>query len=192
MGTWPDPMTGNGRIGIVGPLVDDGGVASDLKALGLITTSLTATLGKSYYYPFQVYEYWRPFSITASHFGSGNALFPCSIQFAIYSEIGTTTAQQVSTTATWETSTQANAFNIHTLSPQPTLPPGGYYVGFQVTPTTPTHVPQATSVYGSSTYPSRILGCRESASPFVANVTDLTAVVGFGILYSLQVRAMFI
>lgn len=191
MGTWPDPMTGNNTIGIVGPLVDDGGAVSDLKALGLPTSSQAAVQGKSYYFPFQVYEFWKPYYIAATHLGSANVLFPRSIEFAIYYETGTTTAKQVATTTAWQTWNQANTFNIHTLSPQPTLPPGSYYVGFQVTPIV-TDAVQSTNIYGSATY-ARLLGIRESASPFQSNVSDLAILTStFGILQDLHVRAMFL
>lgn len=191
MGTWPDPNTGNKTIGVVGPLVDDGGVVSDLKALGLPINAYSPVQGKSYYFPFQVYEFWMPFYIAASITGSASALLPRSIQFAIYSEGGATSATQVATTTAWETHNQAATFNIHTLSPQPTLPPGGYYVGFQVIPII-TDAGQATNVYGSPTY-SRILGVRESASPFQSNVTDLTTMTStIGILADLHVRAVFL
>lgn len=193
MGTWPDPNTGNKTIGIVGPLVDDGGVVSDLKALGLPTTSTSAVYGKSYYFPFQVYEYWTPFYIAASHTtatgGVSPNFFTCSIQFAIYSEIGTTSAKQVATTSIWETRGQANTFNVHTLSPQSVLPPGGYYAAFQVTPTTNGLTFNTGTFTSASAAP--IVGCRESASAFQSVVTDLSA-TAFGILADLHIRAMFL
>ena len=201
MGTWPDPNTGNKTIGIVGPLVDDGGVASELKALGLPTVFVPGVLGKSYYFPFQVYEYWRPFSIAATHTTATGLVdgfyFARSIQFAIYSETGTTTAKQVSVAPIWETKTQTSEDNVHTLSPQPYLPPGSYYVGYQITPTILDPLTNVDAIISATHYGSTraqistICGCRESAFPFLSNVTDLTTGT-LGIIAGLQVRATFV
>jgi len=181
MGTWPDTTGSNTTIGVVGPLVDTGGIALELLAFNYPGSSPTADAGASYYFPFQVNDYWSALSIVLTQAASSFST-SFTIQVALYAEIGDTSAKQISIAPIWETLGQVSSTNTHTLSPQPVLPPGGYYIGFQ------TNGNNASLCYNNSTYFSPVFGCRFSASPFQSIVTDLSRSI-FGILSNIQVRA---
>ena len=177
MGNWPDPVSGNKEITVVGPRTDIGGLALELQALSYPSGSSTVALGASYYFPFQVHHYWTPTAIALTQspnpfWLSNNISF--IIQLAIYAEIGDTSAKQIVTTTPWETRGQASTYNTHNLSTVLRLPPGGYYVGYQNASASSSSNTSCNG-YGVTSNINRAFGVRESASGFQSVVTDLGA-----------------
>lgn len=172
MGTWPEPLTGNRQIGVIGPFADDGGINTERQAFGA-TTGGNQILdeGSSYYFPFQSTEWFTPLAIGITH---GKDTFTgneqVSIRVAIYSEAGDNYALQESIAPWHQTLLQTSDYNEHVLSPQTMLPPGGYYVGFEIDFVTGGTV--ATTVYLSTTQNLyRVLGHRMATTPLNSSVT---------------------
>jgi hypothetical protein len=172
MGTWPEPLTGNRQIGVVGPLADDGGINTERQAFGA-TTGGNQILdeGSSYYFPFQSTEYFTPLAIGITHGKdtfTGTSLV--SIRVAIYAEAGDGYAIQESITPWHATLSQTSDYNEHVLSPQVMLPPGGYYVGFEIDFVSGSTL--STTVYLSTAqHLHRVLGHRMATTPLNSSVT---------------------
>lgn len=172
MGTWPEPLTGNIQIGIIGPLADDGGINTERQAFGGTTGGYqTLNEGSSYYFPFQSTEWFTPLAIGITHpkdTVTGNQ--QVSIRVAIYSEAGDNYALQESIAPWHQTLLQTSDYNEHVLSPQTMLPPGGYYVGFEIDFVTGATV--STLVYlVTMTQLHRVLGHRMATTPLNSSVT---------------------
>lgn len=194
MGTWPEPLTGNRQIGVVGPLADNGGINTERQAFGNLGGNQNADETCSYYFPFQATEWFTPLVIGASH-GKDTFLGTqlVSIRLAIYSEAGDGYAIQESIAPWHETLTQSADYNEHVLSPQVLLPPGGYYVGFQINFISGGTV--GTGVYfQTAQHLYRIIGNRAATTGLNSSVTfspySSGAVVPMGILSDLFVIAM--
>jgi hypothetical protein len=191
MGTWPEPLTGNRQIGVVGPLADDGGMNTEFQAFGYSAATTTLDETYSYYFPFQSTEWFAPLSIGISH---GQDTFTVtqlvSIRVAIYSEAGDGYAIQESIAPWHETLGQSSAYNEHVLSPQVLLPPGGYYVGFQINFISG-GVVQTGQYLSTSTHLNRILGNRYAATGLDSSVTFGTANIACaGVVQDMFVKAM--
>jgi len=193
MGTWPEPLVGNRQIGVVGPMADDGGLNTELQAFGLSGNTPNLTEAYSYYFPFQSTEWFTPLAIGISH-GKDTFLGTqlVSIRLAIYAEAGDGYAVQKSIAPWHETLTQSQDYNEHVLSPQVPLPPGGYYVGFQIDFISGSLL--GTSQYlAASIHLNRILGNRYATTGLNSSVTFETTLASgtcAGVIADMFIKAM--
>jgi hypothetical protein len=190
MGNWPDPVSGNKEITVVGPRADIGGVALELQALNYPSAASTVQPGMSYYFPFQVHHYWTPTAISVSNspngFWSSNpTAFAFVIQLGIFAEVGNNGAKRIVTTTPWETGGQATAYNLHALQSILRLPPGGYYVGYQTT----SSLGITQGGFGPTSSLTSVFGVRSSASGFQSLVTDLSS-SAVGILTDITIHTI--
>ena len=191
MGNWPDPVSGNKEIVVVGPKTDIGGLAAEFQALNYSGGSADLLMGYSYYFPFQVHNYWTPTAIIMEQdrnaFWNAPQNISFIIQLAIYAEIGDTTAKKIVTTTPWETRTQGTVmYREHALQSVLRLPPGGYYVGYQnASALSSSNTPVIG--YGASNGFNRVFGVRQSSFSFQNLVVDLSA-SNMGVPYGLVIK----
>jgi hypothetical protein len=135
MGAWPEPLGGNASQAVrFGPLAGNaGGLCSEMTALTGAATGVFAA-NTTYCYPFTMGEYFIPLGCG---YDQSAPTLPAQLlawRFGILNEQGVL----LCSTAQWETQGQAASYNEIAFSTTPTLPPGGYYLGFDLTTTNQT------------------------------------------------------
>jgi hypothetical protein len=132
MGAWPEPLGGNASQAVrFGPLAGNaGGLCSEMTALAGTTTNVFGAT-TTYCYPFTMGEYFIPLGCGMDQSAPTLLAQLLAWRFGILNEQGVL----LCSTAQWETQGQAATYNEISFSTTPTLPPGGYYLGFDLTTT---------------------------------------------------------